>query len=112
MVPGGEIENFWVAERFPGDVVTLPAVTHDKASSAPRRDTDKDQELLRRLRERLQQIKRRLTDIEARVAALRTTEKAVTLREFTEKQLNGERPDDQETYASHPRTAAEKYTTS
>jgi hypothetical protein len=35
----------------------------------------------------------------------------VTLREFTEKQLNGERPDDQETYASHPRTAGEKYTT-
>ena len=78
-----------------------------------RRDTDKDQELLLRLRERLQQIKRRLIDIEARVDALRTTEKAVavTLREFTEKQLNGERPDDQETYASHPRTAAEKYTT-
>ena len=78
----------------------------------PRRDTDKDQELLL-LRERLQQIKRQLTDIEARVDALRTTEKAVavTLREFTEKQLNGERPDDQETYASHPRTAAEKYTT-
>jgi hypothetical protein len=34
----------------------------------------------------------------------------VTLREFTEKQLNGERPDDQETCASHSRTAAEKYT--
>ena len=59
-----------------------------------RRDADKDQELLRRLRERLQQIKRQLTDIGARVDALRTTEKAVTLREFTEKQLNGERPDD------------------
>ena len=66
----------------------------------PRRDTDKDQELLLRLRERLQQIKRRLIDIEARVDALRTTEKAVT-REFTEKQLNGKRSDDQETYASH-----------
>ena len=77
-----------------------------------RRDADKDQELLRRLRERLQQIKRQMTDIGARVDALRTTEKAVTLREFTEKQLNGERPDDQETYASYPRTAAEKYTTS
>ena len=76
-----------------------------------RRDTDKDRELLRRLREGLQQIKRRLIDIEARVDALRTTEKAVTLREFTEKQLNGKRTDDQETYASHPRTAAEKYTT-
>ena len=76
-----------------------------------RRDTDKDRELLRRLREGLQQIKRRLIDIEARVDALRTTEKAVTLREFTEKQLNGKRPDDQVTYASHPRTAAEKYTT-
>ena len=75
-----------------------------------RRDTDKDRELLRRLREGLQQIKRRLIDIEARVDALRTTEKAVTLREFTEKQLNGKKPDDQETYASHPRTAAEKYT--
>ena len=24
--------------------------------------------------------------------------------------MNGERPDDQETYAPHPRTAAEKYT--
>ena len=77
-----------------------------------RRDADKDQELLRRLRERLQQIKRQMTDIGARVDALRTTEKAVTLREFTEKQLNGKKPDDQETYASHPRTAAEKYTTS
>jgi len=76
-----------------------------------RRVTDKDQELLLRLRERLQQMKRLLTDIEARVDAFRTTEKAVTLREFTEKQLNGERPDDQETYASNPRTAAEKYTT-
>ena len=76
-----------------------------------RRDTDRDQKLLLRLRERLQQIKRRLIDIEARVDALRTTDKAVTLREFTEKQLNGERPDDQETYASNPRTAAEKYTT-
>src|SRR5882672_1278810 len=32
-----------------------------------RRDTDKDRELLRRLREGLQQIKRRLIDIEARV---------------------------------------------
>jgi hypothetical protein len=70
-----------------------------------------DQEILLRIRERLQQIKRRLIEIEARVDALRTTEKAVTLREFTEKQLNGERPDDQETYASNPRTAAEKYTT-
>jgi len=76
-----------------------------------RRDADKDQELLRRLRERLQQIKRQMTDIGARVDALRTTEKAVTLRELTEKQLNGKKPDDQETYASHPRTAAEKYTT-
>ena len=76
-----------------------------------RRITDKDQELLLRLREGLQQIKRRLIDIEARVDALRTTDKAVTLREFTEKQLNGERLDDQETYAPHPRTAAEKYTT-
>ena len=76
-----------------------------------RRDTDKDRELLRRLREGLQQIKRRLIDIEARIDALRTTEKAVTLREFTEKQLNDKRTDDQETYASHPRTAAEKYTT-
>jgi hypothetical protein len=75
-----------------------------------RRDADKDQELLRRLRERLQQIKRQMTDIGARVDALRTTEKAVTLREFTEKQLNGKRSDDQETYASRPRTAAEKYT--
>jgi hypothetical protein len=78
-----------------------------------RRDTDRDQERLlriRELRERLQQIKCRLIDIEARVDALRTTDKAVTLREFTEKQLNGERPDDQETYASHPRPAAEKYT--
>jgi hypothetical protein len=75
-----------------------------------RRDADKDQELLRRLRERLQQIKHQMTDIGARVDALRTTEKAVTLREFTEKQLNGKKPDDQETYASHPRTAAEKYT--
>ena len=52
-----------------------------------RRDTD--QELLLRLREGLQQIKSRLIDIEARVAPLRTTSKAVTLREFTEKQLNG-----------------------
>ena len=50
-----------------------------------RRDADKDQELLRRLRERLQQIKRQLTDIGARVDALRTTEKAVTLREFIER---------------------------
>jgi hypothetical protein len=57
-----------------------------------RRDTDRDQEILLRIRERLQQIKRRLIDIEARVDALRTTDKAVTLREFTEKQLNGERP--------------------
>ena len=64
-----------------------------------RRDADRDQETPLRIREHLQQIKRRLIDIEAR--ALRTTEK----------QLNGERPDDQETYASHPRTAAEKYTT-
>ena len=75
------------------------------------RDTDRDQEILLRIRERLQQIKRRLIHIEARVDALRTTDKAATLREFTEKQLNGERPDDQETYAPHPRTAAEKYTT-
>jgi len=75
-----------------------------------RRDTDRDQEILLRIRERLQQIKRRLLDIEARVDALRTTDKAVTLREFTEKQLNGKRSDDQETYASHPRTAVEKYT--
>jgi hypothetical protein len=74
-----------------------------------RRDTDRDQEILLRIRERLQQIKRRLLDIEARVDALRTTDKAVTLREFTEKQLNGKRSDDQETYASHPRTAVEKY---
>jgi uncharacterized protein YlxW (UPF0749 family) len=74
-----------------------------------RRDTD--QERLVRLQKRLQQIKSRLIDIEARVDALRTTEKAMTLREFTEKQLNGERPDDQETFASYPRTAAEKYTT-
>jgi hypothetical protein len=68
-------ETFCVAERFAGVVVRLwPAVTHDTARS--RRDTDRDQELLLRLRERLQQIKRRLIDIEARIDALRTTEKA------------------------------------
>jgi hypothetical protein len=37
-----------------------------------------------------------------------TTEKAVTLREFTEKRLDGKRLDDQETYASNPRTAAQR----
>src|SRR5712664_3607441 len=74
------------------------------------RDTDRDQEILLRIRERLQQIKRRLIDIEARVDALRTTDKAVTLREVTEEQLNVEIPDDQEASLWHPRTASEKYT--
>jgi hypothetical protein len=70
-----------------------------------RRDADQDQEILVRLRGRLQQIKSRLIDIEAQVDALRTTKKAMTLRKFTEKQLNGKRPDDQETDFPHRRTA-------
>jgi hypothetical protein len=52
-----------------------------------RRVTDRDQKILLRIRERLQQIKRRLIDMEARVDVLRTTDKAVTLREFTEKAI-------------------------
>ena len=53
-----------------------------------------------------------LLDLEARVDTLRATagHNSMTLREFTEKQLDGKRPDDQETYAWHRRTAAEKYT--
>ena len=63
------------------------------------RNTDK--ETLLRVRQRLQQIKSRLVDLEARVDTLRATagHNSMTLREFTEQQLNGKRPDDQETYA-------------
>jgi hypothetical protein len=35
----------------------------------------------------------------------------VTLREFTEKQLNDQIPDDQKTSPSSPRAAAKKYST-
>jgi hypothetical protein len=78
-----------------------------------RSPVDTDQNILLSLRERLRQIERRLIDLQDRVDALRPTaaDRSMTLREFTEKQLNGKRPDDQETYASYPRTAAEKYTT-
>lgn len=73
---------------------------------------DMDKETLLRVRQRLQQIKSRLVDLEARVETLRATagHNSMTLREFTEKQLNGKGPDDQETYAWHRTTAAEKYT--
>jgi hypothetical protein len=69
---------------------------------------DKDQERLVRLQERLQRIKSRLIDIDARLHGVHTMEKAVTLREFTEKQFDGKRLDDQETDASNPRTAAQR----
>jgi hypothetical protein len=50
---------------------------------------DTDRETLLRVRQRLQQIKNRLIDIDARLHGVHTTEKAVTLREFTEKQFDG-----------------------
>jgi hypothetical protein len=62
------------------------------------------------LHERLQKIRNRLIDIEARFDAIGTsTEARMTLREFTEKQLNDKSPDGQEAESSNPRAAAKKY---
>jgi peptidoglycan hydrolase CwlO-like protein len=64
------------------------------------------------LQERLQQIKNQLPEIKARLDALGSSSVAdqpMTLREFTEKQLNGKRPDDQKADTSNPRAATKKY---
>jgi hypothetical protein len=103
-------EDLCAAERFPGIVVLTSSAGRPMMQLFRHSPRDTDQETLLRLQNRLQQIKSRLIDIEARVALLRTTKKAMTLREFTKKRLNGKGPDDQKTYASHRTTAAEKYT--
>jgi hypothetical protein len=69
--------------------------------------------LLVQLRRYLNQIENRLIDIEVRLATLGSdvANKPVTLREFTEKQLNAKISDDQKTNPSSPRAAAKKYST-
>jgi hypothetical protein len=69
--------------------------------------------LLVQLRWHLNQIENRLIDIEVRLATLGgdVANKPVTLREFTEKQLNDKISDDQKTNPSSPRAAAKKYST-
>jgi hypothetical protein len=67
-------------------------------------------EILRKFRRRLLDIKNRLPEIEARLEYLgAAAERRVTLREFTEKQLNDKGPNDQEANSSNPRAAAKKY---
>ena len=70
-------------------------------------------ELLVQLLRHLNQIENRLIDIEVRLATLTgdVANKPVTLREFTEKQLNDKIPDDQKTNSPSPRAAAKKYST-
>jgi hypothetical protein len=68
-------------------------------------------ELLVQLRQRLRQIKNQLVDIEARFSSAAVVDKPMTLREFTEKKLNGKASGDQETDSSSPRAAAQKYST-
>jgi hypothetical protein len=67
-------------------------------------------ELLVQLLRHLNQIENRLIDIEVRLAG-DVANKPVTLREFTEKQLNDKIPDDQKTNSPSPRAAAKKYST-
>jgi hypothetical protein len=69
--------------------------------------------LLVQLRRHLNQVENRLMDIEVRLDTLGddVANKPVTLREFTEKQLNDKIPDDQKTNPSSPRAAAKKYST-
>jgi hypothetical protein len=70
-------------------------------------------ELLAQLRRYLNQIENRLIDIEVRLATFGrdVANKPVTLREFTEKQLNDKIPDDQKTNSPSPRAAAKKCST-
>jgi hypothetical protein len=66
-------------------------------------------EILSKFRQRLLDIKNRLLEIEARFEYLgAAAERCVTLREFTEKQLNAKGPNDQEANSSNPRAAAKK----
>jgi hypothetical protein len=68
--------------------------------------------LLIQIRERLLHIKGRLTDIETRRQTIGAhVVELMTLREFTEEQLNDKSPDAQETISPSPRAAAEKYST-
>jgi hypothetical protein len=67
-------------------------------------------EMLGKFRRRLLDIKNRLLEMEARFEYLGApAERRVTLREFTEKQLNDKGPNDQEANSSNPRAAAKKY---
>jgi hypothetical protein len=67
-------------------------------------------EILSKFRQRLLDIKNRLLEIEARFEYLGTAaERRVTLREFTEKQLNDKGPNDQAANSSNSRAAAKKY---
>jgi hypothetical protein len=67
--------------------------------------------MLVQLRRRLQEIMNRLLDIEARLASTPITNAPMTLRIFTEKQLNDKSPGDQEADSSSPRATTEKYST-
>jgi hypothetical protein len=67
-------------------------------------------EILSKFRQRLLDIKNRVLEIEARFEYLgAAAERRVTLREFTEKQLDDKGPNDQEANSSNPRAAAKKY---
>jgi hypothetical protein len=70
--------------------------------------SDDGARLLIQLRQRLQNIKNRLLEIEAQYNALDTAavaNKAMTLREFTEKKLNDKNADNQKAEPSSPRAA-------
>jgi hypothetical protein len=67
-------------------------------------------EILSKFRQRLLDIKNRVLEIEARFEYLgAAAERRVTLREFTEKQLDDKGPNDQEANSSNPRPTAKKY---
>ena len=67
-------------------------------------------EVLSKFRQRLLDITNRLLEIEARFEYLgAAAQRRVTLREFTEKQLNDKGPNDQAANCSNSRAAAKKY---
>jgi hypothetical protein len=66
-------------------------------------------ETLSKFRQRLLDITNRLLEIEACFEYLGAAERRVTLREFTEKQLNDKGPNDQAANSSNSRAAAKKY---
>jgi hypothetical protein len=98
-----------LTEQIANFLVLTASVNHGKRPSM----VVDGRALLVHLRQRLRQIQNRLIDIEARLDVLgaNVVNNPLTLRAFTEKQLNDQIPDYQKTHPSTPRAAAQKYST-